>query len=185
MPVRSVLLVSVWLAACASPQRDTAAREPDHRASHGGESSASPSDDAPATNAASQSDAIAVQASGTPTNRDTSFDITARSDLPAAVPSTNRPYSAIVTDAVAPLRDALIGCMDRMPATARPRYYALVVETDGSLHARAPQPVALPPRVAQCAEGVIASVTIEPAPPRPFAHDVSLAESSPNAERSR
>jgi hypothetical protein len=183
--IARVALVSVWLAACGSTQGASDRNETTSESTSGGESHATRASRAPSSGEPARAEGLDVQSSGSPAPNDTSFDITARSDLPERVPSTNRPYAAIVADAVAPLRDAIIGCMDRMPASARPRFYALVVETDGSLHARSPQPVPLPPRVVMCTEGVIASVTVQPSPPRPFAHDLFLTEPSPPPERSR
>ncbi|MEI8259314.1 MAG: hypothetical protein WCJ30_26905 [Deltaproteobacteria bacterium] len=109
-----------------------------------------------------------------------SFDVTGRSDLPDPVPSTARPYAEIVETAVGPIRPALRECFAPLPTRASPRFYAIAVEPDGTVHARTPQPVVLPARVAACAEGLLNGTLVNPPPPRAFAFDVFLA-----AERSR
>ncbi len=172
-----VLASALMLAACAGANPGAAATSP-APGSSGGQSESSPASPAPVaqTTPAGSSGAAgsrSMDVSGQ-VGASNSFDVTGRSDLPDPVPSTARPYAEIVETAMAPLRPALRECFAPLPVRAVPRFYAVMVEADGAVHARAPQPTVLPARIAACAEGLLNGTTVNPTPPRPFAFDVFL-----------
>jgi hypothetical protein len=101
------------------------------------------------------------------------IDVNGQSDLPPNIPSTAQPYLRVIDAAVAPTRPALAECLREMGARA-PRFYRVTVELDGRLTPRAPQAVALPPRIATCVEGIVQGTTVNPAPPMTIPYDIFI-----------
>jgi hypothetical protein len=98
------------------------------------------------------------------------LDITATSDLPPGPPSTAQPFDRLVEAAIAPLRAAMAECM--RPLGRGPRFYRVLIGTDGSMESRSPQAYPLSNTMAQCLEGLIHGLTISPPPARAVPYDV-------------
>ncbi len=161
------LLALALASACAStptPAARALPRRPPRAAAQ-----APPATDAPRP-AAAPTAPIAVRATAP---EPLEFNITASSDLPPPPASTSQPYARIIDASVATLRPALAECLRALGAPAR-HTVRVIVDEEGSLHARPPQEFTLAAPDARCLDGVLRAGRVDPPPPRALPYDLRV-----------